>query len=164
MTRRLAFVPALLFTIACGTRATSGRVETQGTAADSVAYDSALASALGADELGMHNYVMAFLKAGPKRASMDSATSAQLLRAHLANIQRLARMGKLVLAGPFADSSEFAGIYVFDVATLDEAKALTETDPAVKAGRFVMELHPWYGTAALMQVNSIHRRIQKKSF
>ena len=38
------------------------------------------------------------------------------------------------------------------------------TDPAVQAGRLVMELHPWYGSAALMTVNETHKRVAKKIF
>ncbi|MDX5438471.1 MAG: YciI family protein, partial [Pontibacter sp.] len=41
------------------------------------------------------------------------------------------------------DNGELRGIFIFDVATLEEAKALTEADPAVKAGKLIMELHPW---------------------
>jgi uncharacterized protein YciI len=85
----------------------------------------------------MRQYVMAFLKAGPNR-SQDSATAAQLQRAHLDNIFRLADEGKLILAGPFLDKGEIRGIYVFDVKTVEEAAALTATDPAIQAGRLVM--------------------------
>jgi hypothetical protein len=49
------------------------------------------------------------------------------------------------------------------VTTIEEAKNLVATDPAVKAGIFDMELHPWYGSAALMQVGTLHRSIQKTS-
>ncbi|HKI95290.1 MAG TPA: YciI family protein [Gemmatimonadales bacterium] len=125
-----------------------------------VAFDSALAARLGADEYGMHQYVMAFLKAGPNR-SQDSTTAAELQRAHLANISRMAREGTLVLAGPFLDDGEVRGIYVFNVESVDSARALTATDPAIKAGRLVMELHPWYGSAALQQVTAIHGRIAR---
>jgi len=124
------------------------------------AYDSALAVRLGADEYGMRSYVMAFLKAGPNR-SQDSAEAVALQRAHLANIQRLADEGKLVLAGPFLDSGPTRGIYVFDVATVEEARELTMTDPAVQAGRLEMELHPWYGSAALRALNGIHGRVAR---
>lgn len=123
-------------------------------------YDSTLAARLGADEYGMKQYVMAFLKPGPNQ-DQDSATAAQLQRAHLDNIFRMADEGKLALAGPFMDDAGLSGVYVFNVKTVEEAKSLTETDPAVQAGRLIMELHPWYGSAALMQVNELHKKVQK---
>lgn len=125
-----------------------------------VIFDAALAEELGADEYGMKRYVMAFLKAGPNR-DQDEETAAELQRAHMDNIQRLAESGVLVLAGPFLDSGEIRGIYVFDVVSIEEARELTSTDPAVQAGRLEMELHPWYGSAALMNVNEIHSRISR---
>jgi uncharacterized protein YciI len=125
--------------------------------------DTALARKLGADAYGMKRYVMAFLKAGPDR-NQDSVTAANLQRAHMRNIQRMAREGRLVLAGPFLDDTGLQGIYVFNVESVEEARALTESDPAIKAGRLVMELHPWYGSAALQTVNDVHARIQSKSF
>lgn len=124
-------------------------------------YDSLLASQLGADDYGMRQYVMAFLKRGPNR-DQDSATAARLQRAHLDNIFRLADEGKLVLAGPFSDDGDVRGIYIFDVKTVEEAEALTSTDPAIQAGRLVMELHPWYGSAALMKVVEISKKITKE--
>lgn len=121
-------------------------------------FDAALAQRLGADEYGMRSYVIAFLRAGPSR-SQDAETAAKLQRAHLDNIRRLGEEGKLVLAGPFLDDGELRGIYVFDVESVEEARALTESDPAIVAGVLVMELHPWYGSAALREVNAIHERI-----
>jgi uncharacterized protein YciI len=50
---------------------------------------------------------------------------------------------QLILAGPFMGDGEIRGIYIFNVKTLEEAKALTETDPAIQAGSLVMELLPW---------------------
>jgi uncharacterized protein len=123
-------------------------------------YDAALASRLKADDIGMRMYVMALLKAGPSRNRPPEEARA-LQAAHMANIDRLAAAGKLVLAGPFGDNGELRGIYIFDVATVAEAEALTRTDPAVKAGQLVMELHPWYGSAALMLVNEVHANIKK---
>ena len=126
-------------------------------------FDAALAEELGADEYGMHRYVMAFLKAGPNR-DQDAEASASLQRAHLQNIRRLKLEGKLVLAGPFLDDGEIRGIYIFAVETVEEARKLTESDPAIQAGRLAMELHPWYGSAALKQVGAIHEQLRKKSF
>lgn len=134
---------------------------TNADADQSMVYDSLLAAQLGADQYGMHRYVMAFLKAGPNR-SQDSLTAANLQRAHMDNIMRMAEEGSLVMAGPFLDGGELRGIYIFNVATVEEARALTATDPAIQAGRLVMELHPWYGSAALQMVNDLHGKLQKK--
>jgi len=124
-------------------------------------YDAALAARLKADENGMKTYVMALLKAGPNR-NRPREEAQKLQAAHRANINRLAAAGKLVLAGPFADDGELRGVYVFDVATVAEAEALTKTDPAIQAGQLVMELHPWYATAGLMTIPELHSRIEKK--
>ena len=124
-------------------------------------YDAALAAKLKADDNGMKTYVMALLKAGPNR-NRPREEAQKLQAAHRANINRLAAAGKLVLAGPFADDGELRGIYVFDVATVAEAEALTKTDPAIQAGQLVMELHPWYATAGLMTIPELHSRIEKK--
>lgn len=125
-------------------------------------FDSALAAAVGADEYGMKQYVLAYLKAGPNR-DQDSATRAALQKSHLENITRMADEGKLVVAGPFMDDTDVKGIYIFNVATIEEAKALTETDPSIQAGRLEMELHPWYGSAALVLLNNLHYRVEQKS-
>ena len=124
-------------------------------------YNDELATRLEADDYGMRTYVVAFLKAGPSR-SQNEEEAAALQRAHLDNIERLSNEGKLILAGPFLDGGDVRGIYIFDVANVDEARRLTDSDPAIKAGRLTMELHPWYGSAALMQVQEIHRTIAKK--
>ncbi|MES2779881.1 MAG: YciI family protein [Bacteroidota bacterium] len=125
-------------------------------------FNKHLADSLKADEYGMKPYVMAFLKKGPNR-NQDSATAASLQKAHMDNIGRMAKEGKLVVAGPFLDNGDIRGIYIFDVKTIEEAKKLTETDPAVQAGRLTMELHLWYCSAALMMVNPIHETLSQKN-
>ncbi|MEQ9006839.1 MAG: YciI family protein, partial [Ekhidna sp.] len=121
-----------------------------------------LAAETGADDYGMRRYVMALLKAGPNR-DQDSTEAAQLQRAHLDNIKRMAEEGKLVMAGPFFDDWEVKGIYIFAVDTIEEAEELTKSDPAIRAGRLIMELHPWYGSAGLMKIGELHKKLAKKS-
>jgi uncharacterized protein YciI len=125
-----------------------------------VEYDSALARKYGADDYGMKKYVMALLKRGPN-PSKDSARRAELQRSHLQNINRLAEEGKLVLAGPFFGSGEIRGIYIFNVESIEEAEALTNSDPSIQAGVLEMELKEWYGSAGLMAVNDIHKKLGK---
>lgn len=166
MTRLFAFLAFTFLFTACGPTDSNEPETAPPVSAEPMpetgGYDAELAKELGADPYGMHQYVVAFLKAGPNR-SQDSLEAAELQKAHLANITRMADEGKLVLAGPFLDDTDLKGIYVFNVATVEEAKALTESDPAIQAGRLVMELHPWYGSAALMQVNEVHTKLAEKS-
>lgn len=131
------------------------------TMTEAVTKDTLLAKKLNADDYGMKQYVMAFLKAGPER-SQSKTEAAELQRAHLDNITRLAEEGKLILAGPFLDGGELRGIYIFNVESIEAAMELTASDPAIKAGRLIMELHPWYGSAALQELPAIHKRIALK--
>jgi uncharacterized protein YciI len=85
---------------------------------------------------------LAFLARGPFTPESKEAAE-ELQKAHMANIHRLAGMKKLIVAGPFGDNGQLRGIFVFKVGSFQEAKELTETDPAVKAGRLVLDLHPW---------------------
>ena len=124
-------------------------------------YDEALAKEYGADQYGMKKYVMAFLRKGPNR-SLDSTEAMQLQMAHLENIGRMAEAGKLVLAGPFFGDGDLRGIYIFNVQSIGEAEELTNSDPAIKAGSLTMELMEWYGSAGLMGVNDLHKRLAKQ--
>lgn len=126
-------------------------------------YDAELAKQLGADRYGMRHYVLAILKTGPNDASIEGEEREEIFKGHFANIQRLAAEGRLVLAGPFGENEQaFRGLFLLAVPTIEEGRALTRTDPAVKAGVFVVEYLPWYGSAALMQVNDIHARIAER--
>ena len=126
-------------------------------------YDSTLAKKLKADEYGMHKYVMCFLKTGPNK-NLSADSSKKIQAAHLKNIKDLASQGKLLVAGPFMDETELEGVFILNVTTIEEAKTLVNTDPAVKVGVLIMELHPWYGSAALIEIPMIHKKVQKKSF
>lgn len=143
--------------------ATFGAVSQPNQPSPPITYNAEYAKKLGADDLGMKSYVIAFLKAGTVKLT-DSLQRAELQKSHLKNITRMVEEGKLIIAGPFMDDQPLRGIYIFDVATLDEAMQLTSTDPAVKAGTLVMELHPWYGSAALKEIPNLHKQIQKKGF
>lgn len=86
---------------------------------------------------------LAFLTRGEKWTPERTPATEEIQKGHMANINKLAEMKKLVAAGPFGDNGRLRGIFVFRVASLEEAKALTETDPAVQAGRLAMDIHPW---------------------
>jgi len=120
--------------------------------------DTALARRLGADERGMRRYVMVILKTGPTRVP-DGPARDSMFAGHFANMSRLAAEGKLVTAGPFADGGEWRGMQLFAVETIEAARAIAATDPVLLRGEMVAEYHTLYGSAALMAVTDLHRKI-----
>ncbi|HEX5755215.1 MAG TPA: YciI family protein [Arenimonas sp.] len=124
------------------------------------AFDAALAQRTGADERGMRSYVLVILKTGPKRME-DAEARKAMFAGHFANMERLSKAGKLVMAGPFAQDAEgWRGLFLFAVADVEEAKALTQTDPVIVEGEMVAEYHRWYGSAAAMLIPELHNQLQ----
>lgn len=125
-------------------------------------YDESLAKSLKADDYGMKKYVFCLLKSGTNTTASKEETK-KLFEGHMANIGKLAKEGKLVVAGPFMKNDRnYRGIYIFNVETIEEAKALVATDPAINAKLLEAELTPWYATAALQETLKIHEKIAKK--
>lgn len=86
---------------------------------------------------------LAFLVRGEKWTPEKTPQTEEIQKGHMANINRLAEMKKLVVAGPFGDNGTLRGIFVFRVNSLEEARELAASDPAVQAGRLALQIHPW---------------------
>lgn len=124
-------------------------------------YDEKLAKSLKADDYGMKQYVFCLLKTGSNK-SATKEESQKLFEGHMANINRLAQEGKLVVAGPFMKNERsYRGIYIFNASSVEEARAFVATDPAVESKLLEAELTLWYGSAALQETLKIHDKIAK---
>lgn len=100
----------------------------------------------------MRMYYMVFLRRGPAWTAAATPEATKVSQGHRANIDRLTKEGLMVVAGPFEGTSgdrALAGIFILRVTSMEAAKAAVDTDPAVKAGRFVYEIVPWWGPASL---------------
>jgi uncharacterized protein YciI len=86
--------------------------------------------------------ILGFLVRGPN-TSQDKAAAAEIQKGHLAYMDALHKKGTLLVAGPFGDTLPARGLVIYRVKTVAEAQALAAEDPAVKAGRLVLEAHPW---------------------
>ncbi|MES2701269.1 MAG: YciI family protein [Bacteroidota bacterium] len=96
-------------------------------------------------EYTMKQYYFVMLIKGPRRDEVkDTAAINRLQEGHMANMDRMAKMGKLMTAGPFGDDGNWRGIFILDCETEQEAKDLLATDPMIKAGRLAYEMHPWW--------------------
>src|SRR5262249_10876255 len=96
------------------------------------------------EESRMVQFQMAILKKGPKWNTTTAEDRGAILKQHLGNVISLLDSGKAVIAGPFADDTDLAGIFILRAASADEARSWVDADPAVKAGLLVPEMHPWW--------------------
>ena len=89
-------------------------------------------------------FQMAILKKGRAWDTMKVEERNATLKKHLANVIGLLDSGRAIIAGPFNDDTEVAGIFIFRAASADEAQAWVDGDPAVQAGLITAEMHPWW--------------------
>jgi uncharacterized protein YciI len=108
-----------------------------------------LAAAGPKPDYEMTNYVVGFFHKGPNSGTGDAAESQRIQEGHLANFGKLVEAGKLIVAGPFSDGGDLRGMLIFKLNSVDEARALMDADPALKAGRLTLELHLWFAAAGL---------------
>lgn len=106
------------------------------------------------EQVSMQRYWFGMIYPGPRYDAETSPEEREAIQeAHMARIGELADSGELALAGPFEVDPEaekpFVGLFLYDVETREEAEALAASDPAVQAGRLVVEIHAWWGVAGL---------------
>lgn len=129
------------------------------------AYDEALAQKLGSDEYGMKSYFYVVLKTGVNK-DQDKDLINTAFKGHMDNINRLVKEEKLIVAGPFGkNTDQYRGLFILNnIKTEEEAKAILETDPAIKAGYLAYSIYTWYGSAALPMYLPYSEKITKSKF
>lgn len=95
------------------------------------------------DTVIMQQYFIAFLKKGPNR-SQPKEEAEELQKQHLAHLGRMYELGYADISGPFGDDGDIRGITIYNTPTQKMADSLANSDPMVKAGRLVIEIHPWW--------------------
>jgi uncharacterized protein YciI len=95
------------------------------------------------DTILMQQYFIAFLKSGPTR-SQTKEEAERLQSLHLAYLSKMYELGYADISGPFGDNGDIRGITIYNVPTLYMADSLANADPMVKAGRLIIETHPWW--------------------
>ena len=91
----------------------------------------------------MTTYYFGMLIRGPKWSPEETPERAELQKQHLAYMDGMYEKGRLLIAGPLTDDGTIRGLVVYKAASIEEARSLAEGDPAVKAGRLKIEIHPW---------------------
>ena len=124
-------------------------------------YNASLAKKLGGDDYGMKGFILVILKTRTN-TSTDRNFINEQFRGHMENINRLVDAGKMIVAGPLGENDKtYRGIFILN-ASMDEAKELMQTDPAIKADLLDVELYDWYGSAALPEYLDASDKIWKE--
>ena len=88
----------------------------------------------------MTTYYLVLLKKAPTRSEPPAAADADIQKQHIAHLEKLGADGFGMAAGPMGDDGELRGLVVIKAASAQQARELSEQDPAVKAGRLVVEI------------------------
>ena len=86
-----------------------------------------------------YNQVIVFLNSKPDKETITTEVEEALQKAHIANIDRLVKEGKMIVAGPFDGGG---GIFILTTGDASVARAWLDSDPAVKANRWDVDLYP----------------------
>jgi uncharacterized protein YciI len=86
------------------------------------------------------SYTFIFLNTKKDKQELPPDEVKKIMDGHLANIERLAKEGKLIVAGPFDGGG---GIFILNTTSLDTASKWLSTDPGIKANRWNVELLPY---------------------
>ena len=95
------------------------------------------------DTILMQQYFIAFLKSGPIR-SQNEEEAEILEQQHQEHLTKMYELGYADISGPFGDDGEIRAITIYNVPSKKMADSLANSDPMVKEGRLVVEIHPWW--------------------
>ena len=90
--------------------------------------------------IAQSQYAFVFLNKKENKDTLTAEARKALMEGHLANINRLAREKKLLVAGPFEGGG---GIFILNTTSIDEAKNWLRTDPGIQANRWNLEILPF---------------------
>jgi len=91
-------------------------------------------------------FELVILRRPPDAPAYDDETLDRIQREHLAYGDSLRAAGHTVTNGPVLDQPDesMRGLAFYRTGSLDEARRLAEQDPAVRAGRLVVEVMTWW--------------------
>ncbi len=90
--------------------------------------------------LNAQSLTFVFLNKKADGAQLPKEQHDKIMEGHMANINRLAKEGKLVAAGPFDGGG---GIFIFKSNSIEDVKSWLSTDPGVQANRWNIEALPY---------------------
>ncbi len=87
--------------------------------------------------------VFVFLNKNPNKPVISTDSVDVLMELHFKNMGELGTQGKLINAGPFEGGG---GLFVMNSPSVDTVQQWLQTDPAIKANRWNIEMYPFITT------------------
>ena len=99
-------------------------------------------------------YELVVLRRAPDAPGYDDETLARIQESHLEFHARLRESGDVVTNGPLLDQPDqtVRGITFYRLGSLERARQRAEQDPAVLAGRLVVDVMTWWCPAGTMRL------------
>jgi uncharacterized protein len=100
----------------------------------------------------LEEFELVFLRRPPDPKEYDGETIERIQAEHLAYGASLRAAGHVVVNGPVLEQPDqsLRGVSFYRTGSLEETRRLAENDPAVKAGRLVVEVMHWWCPAGRM--------------
>jgi uncharacterized protein YciI len=106
----------------------------------------ALSLAADPPKFEMESYQLVLLVRAPTWQKLPQEEAEALQAKHIAHLTAMGESGKMVIAGPFSNQADpaYRGACLYRVSTPEDARALAEQDPSVKAGQLRVEVMTWW--------------------
>lgn len=95
-------------------------------------------------------YTIVFLNKNPEAKTLTQEESSKIMEGHMANINAMAKDGRLIAAGPFEGGG---GLFIMNTSSKEDINKWLEPDPGVQAKRWKIEMLPYkpqYGGVCLV--------------
>jgi uncharacterized protein YciI len=87
-----------------------------------------------------NKFTFVFLNHKTDKAELSEAEVDKIMEGHMANINKMAKDGKLLAAGPFEGGG---GIFFFKSTSVEQVRGWISEDPGIKAKRWNIEVLPF---------------------
>jgi uncharacterized protein YciI len=86
-------------------------------------------------------YTIIFLNKNTEAQTLTKEESQKIMEGHMANINAMAKAGRLVAAGPFEGGG---GLFIMNTTSIDSINKWIAPDPGVQAKRWKIEMLPYF--------------------
>ncbi len=92
----------------------------------------------------LKRYFLGFLVKGERWDDTKGSEAEELMPLHLAFLRSQMESRRYLVAGPVLDEERITGILIIQAASVQEAASIAGQDPAVRAKRLAVEIHPTF--------------------